>query len=53
MPLLDELRGRGLGQLHEIHEADEPHRPEGCIAQAWSVAEVIRALKLIGTGSAS
>ena len=26
----------------EIFEADEPHRPVGCSAQAWSVAEVLR-----------
>jgi glycogen debranching enzyme len=26
----------------EIFEADEPHRPVGCPAQAWSVAEVLR-----------
>ncbi|HEX7010578.1 MAG TPA: amylo-alpha-1,6-glucosidase, partial [Phycisphaeraceae bacterium] len=36
-----------VGQLHEIHEGDPPHRPVGCIAQAWSVAEVLRAWRLI------
>ncbi len=46
-PLLNFLTGPGLGQLHEIHEAEPPHRPVGCIAQAWSVAEVIRALTLV------
>lgn len=46
-PLLGELCTSGLGQLHEIHEADAPHRPVGCIAQAWSVAEVLRVLELI------
>ncbi|MCC7409495.1 MAG: glycogen debranching enzyme family protein [Phycisphaeraceae bacterium] len=46
-PLLDEMTGRGLGQLHEIHEADVPHRPVGCMAQAWSVAEVLRVLTMI------
>ncbi len=52
-PLLETLTGGGdwpsLGQLHEIHEADPPHRPVGCIAQAWSVAEVLRVLRLIET----
>jgi len=31
------------GQLPEIFDADAPHRPNGCMAQAWSVAEVLRA----------
>ncbi len=36
-----------IGQISEIHEATEPHRPVGCYAQAWSVAEVLRlAIKL-------
>jgi glycogen debranching enzyme len=46
-PLLEEFQGRGLGQLHEIHEPNPPFRPVGCIAQAWSVGEVLRALRLI------
>lgn len=45
-PLLRQLQGDGLGQLHEIHDGDTPHRPAGCMAQAWSVAEVLRALLL-------
>ena len=31
-----------IGQISEIFEADFPHRPVGCPAQAWSVAEVLR-----------
>jgi predicted glycogen debranching enzyme len=34
----------GLGQISEIFDADAPHHPRGCFAQAWSVAEVLRAL---------
>jgi glycogen debranching enzyme len=37
------LSDSGLGQVSEIFEGDEPHRPVGCIAQAWSVAELLRA----------
>jgi len=52
-PLLQSMLGEGsqptLGQLYEIHEADRPHRPVGCMAQAWSVAEVLRVLKLMET----
>jgi predicted glycogen debranching enzyme len=32
----------GLGQISEIFDADAPHKPRGCPAQAWSVAEVLR-----------
>lgn len=37
----------GLGQISEIFDADEPHNPRGCIAQAWSVAELLRLAKLV------
>lgn len=33
----------GLGAINEIYDGDEPHLPCGCIAQAWSVAEPLRA----------
>jgi len=36
-----------LGQVSEIFDGDPPHKPRGCIAQAWSVAELIRAYLLI------
>ena len=42
-PLKDHLEDAGLGHISEIFDGDEPHRPVGCIAQAWSVAEVLRA----------
>ncbi|MDQ3087298.1 MAG: amylo-alpha-1,6-glucosidase, partial [Acidobacteriota bacterium] len=32
----------GIGQISEIFDADAPHKSRGCIAQAWSVAEVLR-----------
>jgi predicted glycogen debranching enzyme len=32
-----------VGSLSEIHDAEAPYTPRGCIAQAWSVAEVLRA----------
>lgn len=32
----------GIGFISEICEADPPHAPCGCIAQAWSVAEALR-----------
>lgn len=38
----DHLRSAGLGSISEIFDGDEPHAPQGCISQAWSVAEVLR-----------
>jgi glycogen debranching enzyme len=32
----------GVGQIPEIFEGDAPHRAAGCLAQAWSVAELLR-----------
>jgi predicted glycogen debranching enzyme len=31
-----------LGQISEIFDGDEPYTPRGCVAQAWSVAEILR-----------
>jgi len=33
----------GVGTISEIFDAEEPFTPRGCVAQAWSVAEVLRA----------
>ncbi len=32
----------GLGTISEIFDAQPPYAPRGCMAQAWSVAEVLR-----------
>jgi predicted glycogen debranching enzyme len=37
------LHDAGIGTISEIFDAEPPFRPRGCIAQAWSVAEVLRA----------
>jgi glycogen debranching enzyme len=42
-PLRDHLSEAGLGHISEILDASSPYIPRGCIAQAWSVAEVLRA----------
>ena len=44
------LRQAGLGTVSEIFEGDSPHTPRGCIAQAWSVGELIRAKLMIQRG---
>ena len=47
-PLLVHLTEDGcLASISEIFDGDEPHKPKGCFAQAWSVAELIRAYRLI------
>jgi glycogen debranching enzyme len=44
LPLFrDEITRAGLGYVSEIFDGDPPHEPNGCIAQAWSVAEPLRA----------
>ncbi|MGQ0713946.1 MAG: amylo-alpha-1,6-glucosidase [Gemmatimonadaceae bacterium] len=40
--LIDHLDEFGVGSLAEIFDAEHPYTPRGCIAQAWSVAEVLR-----------
>ena len=42
-PLGRQIYASGLGTLNEIFDGDPPFTPRGCIAQAWTVAEVIRA----------
>lgn len=42
-PLVRHLCGAGLGTLSEVFDGDPPHTPRGCFAQAWSVAELLRA----------
>ena len=37
------LSDNGVGTISEVFDAREPHMAGGCIAQAWSVAEVLRA----------
>src|SRR4030043_147624 len=37
------VSGVGLGTVNEIFDGDAPYTPRGCIAQAWSVAEPLRA----------
>jgi predicted glycogen debranching enzyme len=44
------LTEAGLGQVSEIFDGDPPFAPRGCIAQAWSVAELLRVGRLIQEG---
>jgi 4-alpha-glucanotransferase len=42
-PIADHLGDGCLGSVSEIFDGDAPHAPRGCPAQAWSVAETLRA----------
>ena len=49
-PLMRHLSEDGcVGSISEIFDGDKPQQPKGCIAQAWSVAELIRVYRLINT----
>jgi predicted glycogen debranching enzyme len=44
------LRAAGLGSCSEIFDGDAPMNPKGCIAQAWSVAQLLQARETILRG---
>ncbi len=50
-PLGAYISAYGLGTLAEIFDGDPPHVPCGCIAQAWTVGEVLRAWQIIQASS--
>lgn len=43
VPMADHLLAHGLGSISEIFDGEVPFVPRGCFAQAWSVAEILRA----------
>ncbi len=49
-PLGRQIYASGLGTLSEIFVGDAPFAPRGCIAQAWTVAEVLRVWHEIADG---
>ncbi len=38
----EDMANHGICGIAEIYDGDPPHKPNGCISQAWSVAEIIR-----------
>ena len=42
-PMVEVYGDQWDGAIHEIFDGDLPHAPQGCISQAWSVAELLRA----------
>lgn len=54
--LADQIADYGLGSISELADATPPFTPRGAIAQAWSVAELLRArafIEKMANGSAS
>jgi predicted glycogen debranching enzyme len=52
-PLLRQVSDYGLGSVGELFDGDAPFEPGGCIAQAWSVAEALRAWHEVSEAGAS
>lgn len=42
-PIAEHVNSACLGTVSEIFDGDAPHTARGCFAQAWSVAEILRA----------
>jgi predicted glycogen debranching enzyme len=51
--LVEHLDEAGLGSVSEVFDGDPPHQPGGCFAQAWSVAELLRAWHLTAPAGGS
>jgi glycogen debranching enzyme len=41
------LKEKCIGTVPEIYDGNEPHIPRGAVAQAWSVAELLRVKSMI------
>jgi glycogen debranching enzyme len=48
-PLFLHLHEHGVGSISEIFEGDPPFLPRGAVAQAWSVAEILRAWQILNS----
>ncbi|MDI6859430.1 MAG: amylo-alpha-1,6-glucosidase [Methanocellales archaeon] len=43
LPIIENRKQGCMGTINEIFDGDFPHTPRGCVSQAWSVAEILRA----------
>ena len=50
-PMAHHLDDFGVGSIAEVFDGDAPFTPRGCIAQAWSVAETLRAWQALADRS--
>jgi len=51
-PMLKHVKAAGLGTASEIFDGDPPFAPQGCVAQAWTVGETLRAWRVIAAAQA-
>jgi predicted glycogen debranching enzyme len=51
-PMLNHVKAAGLGTASEIFDGDPPFAAQGCIAQAWTVGETLRAWREIAAAQA-
>ena len=51
-PMLKHVQAAGLGTASEIFDGDPPFAPQGCVAQAWTVGETLRAWRVITAAKA-
>jgi predicted glycogen debranching enzyme len=52
-PVAHHLADYGVGSVAELFDGDPPFAPRGCIAQAWSVAETLRAWRIVAEAAAA
>jgi len=52
-PMAHHLEDHGVGSIAEVFDGDAPFTPRGCVAQAWSVAETLRAWQTLSGPSRS
>ena len=43
----EDMTTHGIASIGELYDGDPPHIAEGSISQAWSVAEILRIIKMI------
>lgn len=46
-PIFLQLTDHCIGNISEIFDGDPPHQARGCFAQAWSIAETLRAIDVL------
>ncbi len=44
------VKDYGMTSIAEVYDGDPPHRPNGCISQAWSVSALLYIKYLIEIG---
>jgi predicted glycogen debranching enzyme len=48
-PIANHIRTHGLGTASEVFDGDAPFEPRGCVAQAWTVGELLRTWAIVAS----